>query len=436
MNHELPQGWVETTLGTFLEFKYGKSLAANKRSGDGFPVYGSNGVVGWHRDPIVESSGLIIGRKGSFGIVHSSETPFYPIDTAYYVDQFYSMPMRYWFYYLKSLPLTELNRSSAVPGLNREDAYSLNIQVPPLPEQIRIADKLDRTLARVNAAQARLDKIPVLIKRFRQSVLAEAMSGELTREWRDDNSRRNDFLTWSFSNIPVSWQVHLLPEVSDSRLGKMLDKNKNQGVPVRYLGNINVRWGKFDLENLKEILVSEKEKNELTIKDGDLLVCEGGEPGRSAVWRDGECNLTFQKALHRIRFDPQVVPEYGFYSLQNDYLGNRLMTLYTGTTIKHLTGKALNKYPLAIPPVDEQYEIVRRVESMFALADSVEKQYQDAKARTDRLTQAILAKAFRGELVPQNPDDEPAEALLQRIQQQRSEQATAGKRGKARKVSG
>ncbi len=112
------------------------------------------------------------------------------------------------------------------------------------------------------------------------------------------------------------------------------------------------------------------------------------------------------------------------------------MTLYTGTTIKHLTGKALNKYPLAIPPVDEQYEIVRRVESMFALADSVEKQYQDAKARTDRLTQAILAKAFRGELVPQNPDDEPAEALLQRIQQQRSEQATAGKRGKARKVSG
>lgn len=107
------------------------------------------------------------------------------------------------------------------------------------------------------------------------------------------------------------------------------------------------------------------------------------------------------------------------------------MTLFTGTTIKHLTGKALKRYPMPIPPIDEQKEIVRRVESLFALADSVEKQYQDAKARTDRLTQALLAKAFRGELVPQDPNDEPAEQLLARIQQQRAQSHAGGRRKKA-----
>ena len=113
-----------------------------------------------------------------------------------------------------------------------------------------------------------------------------------------------------------------------------------------------------------------------------------------------------------------------------------LESVKTTSGQKGISGKDIKSQLVGIPLLDEQYEIVRRVESLFSLADTVEKQYQDAKARTDRLTQVILAKAFRGELVPQNPDDEPAEALLQRIQQQRSEQATAGKRGKARKVSG
>ena len=110
------------------------------------------------------------------------------------------------------------------------------------------------------------------------------------------------------------------------------------------------------------------------------------------------------------------------------------MTLFTGTTIKHLTGKALKRYPIPIPSIDEQKEIIRRVESLFALADSVEKQYQAAKARTDRLTQALLAKAFRGELVPQDPNDEPAEQLLARVQQQRTEQAKSQSKRTIRKT--
>jgi type I restriction enzyme S subunit len=296
------------------------------------------------------------------------------------------------------------------------------VPIAPLNEQIRIADKLDSVLAKVDAAQARLEKIPTLLKRFRQSVLAAATSGELTREWRGVSENRDDFLTWKFSNIPVNWKIKLLPEVSEARLGKMLDKNKNQGVPTRYLGNINVRWRRFDLDDLKEILISEKEREELKIQDGDLLICEGGEPGRGAVWNGGKSDLTFQKALHRVRFNESVLSDFALFCIENDFIQNRLSLLYTGTTIKHLTGKALDKYPIVVPPPDEQKEIVRRVESLFTLADTVEKQYLETKKRIDRLTQSLLAKAFRGELVPQDPNDEPAAELLKRIQAERNAQ--------------
>jgi type I restriction enzyme S subunit len=356
----------------------------------------------------------------------------FPFETAYVNEHVYlcrpsrNINSQYITYFLRSdegqKAILDNFRGAAQGGITKAFAENVLVPVAPLNEQIRIADKLDSVLAKVDAAQARLEKIPTLLKRFRQAVLAAATSGELTREWRETSETRNDFLTWKFSNIPGSWKIKLLPEVSEARLGKMLDKNKNQGVPTRYLGNINVRWGKFDLDDLKEILISEKEREELKIQDGDLLLCEGGEPGRGAVWKGEKCDLTFQKALHRVRFDGSVLPEFALFCIENDYFQNRLSLLYTGTTIKHLTGKALKKYPIPVPPVDEQKEIVRRVESLFTLADTVEKQYLETKKRIDRLTQSLLAKAFRGELVPQDPNDEPAAELLKRIQAERNAQ--------------
>ncbi|MCK5190023.1 MAG: hypothetical protein KAI44_06195 [Methylococcales bacterium] len=137
--------------------------------------------------------------------------------------------------------------------------------------------------------------------------------------------------------------VKKLPEFSESRLGKMLDKSKNSGMACKYLGNINVRWNEFDLTELKEILISQEEKELLSINNGDLLICEGGEPGRTAIWNRGENNLVFQKALHRVRLDKSVLPEICLYNLKNDADNKKLHNLYTGTTIKHLTGKAFKK---------------------------------------------------------------------------------------------
>lgn len=167
----------------------------------------------------------------------------------------------------------------------------------------------------------------------------------------------------------------------------MLDKAKNSGLPTKYLGNINVRWFDFKLSEVQEILVSEAERTELAIRPGDVLICEGGEPGRCAIW-DGriEEQIVFQKALHRASVSDALVPEWLALNLKHDANSLILEQLFTGTTIKHLTGKALKKYPLRIPPKEEQTEIVRRVDQLFAYADRIDQQVNNALARVNNLT--------------------------------------------------
>lgn len=429
---ELPKGWVTTPLKVLVDSKKGKKPKhlTDKLSKEVVPYidikafekgiltkYGKleDGVNATSSDSLMVWDGArsgLVGR-GVEGIIGSTLVKITPIEG----DKDY---FHYFFQSLFSL-INSKTKGTGIPHVDPAVLWNVDFPLAPLNEQTRIANKLNSMLAKVDAAQTRLDKIPHILKRFRQSVLAAATSGELTKKWREEERLIPSIMsTWEVKNLPSSWQIKLLPEVGSSRLGKMLDKNKNEGVKTKYIGNINVRWNSFDLNDLKEIKVSDKEVNELSIKDGDLIICEGGVPGRGAIWKGGENNLVFQKALHRIRFNGLVLPDFALYCLQDDFNSNKLASLYTGTTIKHLTGKALKSYPLRIPQMAEQKEIVRRVESLFAMADTVEKQFLEAKVRTNRLTQSILAKAFRGELVPQDPNDQPASELLARIKEKQS----------------
>ncbi|WP_196806493.1 restriction endonuclease subunit S [Methylobacter luteus] len=324
-----------------------------------------------------------------------------------------------------------LNMSGSVghKRVPKDFVVNYSLPFPPLTEQKVIADKLDTLLAQVESTKARLERIPQILKRFRQSVLAAAVSGKLTEEWRGslEYYQVPQSYDWKWGQVPQLWETDFFPDLVSSRLGKMLDKAKNTGKPTKYLGNINVRWFSFDLENLQEILVSEEEQNELTVKRGDVLICEGGEPGRCATWsEDTTYPIVFQKALHS-RVGKRITPQWLAFNLKNDSDNKSLEQLFTGTTIKHLTGKALKKYPLRVPPVEEQTEIVRRVEQLFAYADTIEQQVQNALARVNNLTPSILAKAFRGELTEQWRKDNPdlirggnsAEALLEKIKAER-----------------
>ena len=137
-------GWSEVTLGDICELRYGKALKAEDRSGDGWPVYGSNGAVGAHDVALTHGPTIVVGRKGSYGEIHYSDGPAWPIDTTYYVDATSTACDLKWLSYrLAGLRLNELNRAAAVPGLNREDAYRRQLLVPPRDEQRRIVRVLD-----------------------------------------------------------------------------------------------------------------------------------------------------------------------------------------------------------------------------------------------------------------------------------------------------
>ncbi|HOO45699.1 MAG TPA: restriction endonuclease subunit S [Deltaproteobacteria bacterium] len=298
------------------------------------------------------------------------------------------------------------------------------LPIPPINEQRRIVAKLDQLLAKVDAIQKRLDKIPGILKHFRQSVLTAACSGRLTEDWRYERKVCIE-----------DWRSAVLGEVAELRLGKMLDKSKNIGNPTQYLRNINVRWFEFDLTDLFFMRATDKDKVEISIQDGDLLICEGGEPGRCAVWNQGKNNLIFQKALHRVRPFQDVSSCWLAINIKNDSDSRRLNEYFTGTTIKHLTGRSLSRYKFMLPSLVEQKEIVRRVEALFKVADQIEERYNTAKAHIDKLTQSILAKAFRGELVSQDPNDEPASELIKRIREERAKDQALPKQKRTRKRS-
>jgi type I restriction enzyme S subunit len=158
--------------------------------------------------------------------------------------------------------------------------------------------------------------------------------------------------------------------IAEQRLGKMLDKAKNKGELRPYVRNLNVQWFRFALDDVLEMRIPDDEVREFLLQEGDLLICEGGEPGRAAIWRDVGQPMFFQKALHRVRPIPDVLPEFLAYRFRLDTWTGALDKLFTGATIKHLTGKALKEHRFPLPPLPEQKRIVEKSTSSWPCATS------------------------------------------------------------------
>jgi len=442
MNDTLPKGWIKASLKDVVVSRKGKkpkNLVSEKREGyfpyilidemEGKPIrkYTNDENV-----PIADKNDVLIVWDGSIGKTATNIKG--AIGSTITALTAIVIPAKFLEYFLRTAKpfIEQTSRGTGLQHINPKTFWPLSFPLPPLNEQKRIVSKLDVIIPRIEAVKQRLEKVPNILKLFRQSVLTAAFTGKLTEKWREEHPemRNTEVLSdktiklinkskyikeWGNFEVPYTWLCAYLGEVADLRLGKMLDGSKNKGEKIKYLRNVNVRWFKFNLSDLKEIKITKTEKEILSIKNGDIFICEGGEPGRAAVWKNGENAMTFQKALHRVRFRIPFESDFLVYNLKVDAYTQKLNRLFTGSTIKHLTGRSLALYPITFPPIEEQKEIVKQVEKLFAWADKVEAHYQKAKEQVDKLTQSVLAKAFRGELVPQDPNDEPAEKLLERI---------------------
>lgn len=251
-------------------------------------------------------------------------------------------------------------------------SYSkIKVSIPSLDEQSRIVSRIDELFSELDKAVDTLNTTKEQLAVYRQAVLKDAFA--CITEY-----------------VPFG-------KIISSRLGKMLDKQKNVGVPCKYLRNINVRWFSFDLSDLQDMKIEESEFEKYTICKNDLVICEGGEPGRCAVWEKDE-TIFYQKALHRVRFtvkaEPRLYMYYLWYIAQNGLLNK----FYTGTGIKHLTGQSLEKIPVPITDIEEQKRLLELIEMRLSVCDSIEKTVDTALAQADAMRQSILKQAFEGKL--------------------------------------
>lgn len=456
---ELPEGWASPTIRDLFVFNYGKSLPAAEREEGPFKVYGSNGVVGTHTDAITDAPAIVVGRKGSIGEVHFSTEPCYPIDTTYFIDNFSGLEPHFVNYLFRSLPFTEMNRATAIPGLSREDAYSVEFGLPPLPEQKRIVAKVDGLTARTARARTDLARIPTLIARYKQRILALAFTGELTASWRSntegdrnrgadvlgviaqqrdqirqERSLRNNGRNRSLSvqspdlpDLPSSWAWATFNDCSwdltVGHVGPMKDRYVDDGIP--FLRSLNIRENFVDLQ--KVVYIDEKFHGELRkseIRAGELVVVRTGAPGTAAVVPEtlGRANCS---DLVIARLVPAMNPHYAAFYMNSQFAKSAVRGMQVGVAQQHFNVGAMSQMPVPVAPEQEQPEIVRRIESAFNWLDRVAADHAAASKFLPKLDTAILAKAFRGELVPQDQNDEPASILLERIQ---AERATAPKK--------
>jgi type I restriction enzyme S subunit len=350
--------WRETTVGEFAPFTYGKGLREAERNDEGsVPVFGSNGIIGHHDMPLVDSPAIIIGRKGTVGAVHFSAKPCWPIDTTFYVVDKDVEILRFKFYLLKSLQLDKMNADSAVPGLNRSAAHARRIRIPPLPEQRAIAhilgalDDQIETLRRMNETLEGIAR--ALFKAW--FVDFEPVRAKMSGRWRRGQSLPGlpahlyalfpDTLVPSeLGQIPQGWQIKSLDEIADFLNGLALQKYPPEG--SEFLPVIKIRELRDGQPDNASDKASVNIPKEYVINDGDVIFSWSGSL-LLQIWHGGKGALN----QHLFKVTSSQYPKWFYYHWIDEHLpAFQRIAASKATTMGHIQRHHLSEAKVVAPP--------------------------------------------------------------------------------------
>lgn len=367
--------WQPFRLGDIVRFEYGASLPTQLRRQGAYPVMGSNGRVGSHLDYLVEGPGIVVGRKGTVGALTWMNEPFWPIDTTYYAQPSGSIDLRWLYWKLQTLGLRNLDSSTGVPGLNRNDAYRIDVEVPPFLEQRRIAEILDTLDDQIHTTEQAISKL--------------------------ENSRRGvvqDLLSSNSDTYCSKWIRDSISHLGEVKLGRQRAPqftSRTGGTP--YLRVANVFDGYIDYTDVLEMHFSPTDKSQYSLKDGDILLNEGQSidlVGRSSIYRGKDDIYCYQNTLVRFRPDrSRLLPEYaqivfGEWLQRGDFMRVALQT----TSIAHLGADRFARMSMLVPPLNFQKFVACQVGSWEARIQS--ERAQAAKLRA--LQQGLMADLLTG----------------------------------------
>ncbi|MBA4411118.1 MAG: hypothetical protein C0397_17085 [Odoribacter sp.] len=398
-NKLVPNHWKHVKLGEYVisvKGKKPKRTSSNKSKDCNIPYVNIKAFEQNIIDEYTDGVNCVLCEEGDFLMVWDGSRSGYvgkaikgALGSTLVKLNFPNIDNNYAFYFLQSkyIEINTRAKGVGIPHVDPNILWNYNFPIPPLAEQQAIVSKIEELLSDLENGKQQLQLAQQQLKIYRQSLLKWAFEGKLTNK----NVKEGE--------LPTGWKIKELIDCAEMCLGKMLDKSKNKGNYQYYLRNISVRWGSFDLEDLEQMRFEESEEVRYGLKKGDLIICEGGEPGRCAIWKDAVSNMKIQKALHRVRVKNELSVNYLFHFMYYSGMSGLLEKYFTGTTIKHLTGTQLKKIEIPLPPIAEQQLIVDELESKLTVCDKIEETISQSLLQAESLRQSILKKAFEGRLI-------------------------------------
>ena len=378
----LPNGWCLSTLGEMFTLQAGKNITAKDIKEIAtelhpYKCYGGNGIRGFVMSYNREGDFPIIGRQGALcGNINIAKGKFYATEHAVVVERYCDVDFMWAYYTLTTLKLNQYATATAQPGLSVAVINDVCIPIPPRKEQERISKEIEHWFALIDQIEQGKADLQTTIKQAKSKILDLAIHGKLVLQDPNDEPAiellkciNPDFTPCDNGHYPNGWQQTILGELFYHNTGKALNSSNKEGVIRNYLTTSNVYWNKFDFTAIKQMPFKESELDKCTVTKGDLLVCEGGDIGRSAIW-NYDYDICIQNHIHRLR--PKIYLCVPFYYYALAYLKENNLIGGKGIGLLGLSSNALHKIEIPLPPLAEQQRIVQKIEEQFSVLDNIQ----------------------------------------------------------------
>ena len=393
MSEPTETGWCSGKLGELLPIKYGKSLPERLRDLAGtVPVFGSSGRVGSHSEALTQGPALIVGRKGSVGSVYYSEVPCWPIDTVYYTEAADGQNLRYFKYLLDSLRLVQLDKSTAIPGLSRDDYSAVPVTIAPPDEQRRIVAEIEKQFSRLDEAVANLKRVKANLKRYKAAVLKAAVEGRLVPS-EAGMLLGDETSSW----MPIRLAIKSLDQGWSPQCESQASGNDNEWAVMKTTAVQPMMF--LESEN-KRLPSSVTPRDHLELMAGDLLITRAGPRSRvgvSCLVRTTRPRVLLCDKVYRIRPRLEMaVPEYLEVVLNSPTILDSLDKMKTGISDSglNLTQKGFSELLVPLPSLADQGRIVSEVDRLVSLVRGVEGEVEANLNRAEVLRRATLERVL------------------------------------------